>query len=172
MKQYSLRPADVAVALALCLEENQSYPRLAQAVGISLGEAHNAVRRLTRAKLISLTGRRPIRPALAEYLTSGVPYSFPAEIGPDTRGVATAGAAESPGRARSSTPVMVWPSSEGTLRGQSVTPLYPGATSLPERNPRLYQMLALVDCIRTGQSRERKRAKELLTRQILAAPGA
>ncbi|MEP6573201.1 MAG: hypothetical protein ABJD11_10920 [Gemmatimonadota bacterium] len=172
MKQISLRPGDVAVALALCLRENQTYPELAHSVGISLGEAHNAVRRLTMAKLLSLIGRRPIRPSVAEYLTSGVAYSFPAELGAETRGIGTGTAAQPLKKEFSSVPAVVWPDADGKVRGRSVMPLYPAATTLPDRNPPLYELLTLVDAIRTGQNRERKRARELLSKRILASPGA
>ena len=45
-----LKPADVAVALQLSLTPDVPYRELAAAVGISHGEAHNAVRRLQAAR--------------------------------------------------------------------------------------------------------------------------
>ncbi len=159
------------MALALSLEEDQPYPRLAEKVGLSLGETHNAVRRLTQAGLLSLTGRRPVRSSLLDFLRSGVPYAFPAQMGAETRGVATARSAEPLSREFTSGPSLVWPSSAGSVRGQSIVPLYPGALKLPERNPELYRLLTLVDGIRAGQARERKRAAEILASEILGRPG-
>ncbi len=46
----TLKPADVAVALQLSLTPDVPYRELAEDVGISHGEVHNAVRRLKAAQ--------------------------------------------------------------------------------------------------------------------------
>ncbi|MDP3774359.1 MAG: hypothetical protein Q8Q85_08840, partial [Gemmatimonadales bacterium] len=64
LKQPSLRPGDVAVALELAVRPGQGLVPLATAVGISLGEAHNAVRRLRAARLVRPDERHVIVPSL------------------------------------------------------------------------------------------------------------
>jgi hypothetical protein len=61
---------------------------------------------------------------------------------------------------------MVWPFVNGTIRGQSLEPLYSGAPGLTRSNPVLYSALTLIDAIRIGQARERKRAVELLDKIV------
>ena len=126
MRQLALRPADVAVALELALRPGQGLVPLATAVGISLGEAHNAVSRLRRARLLRPDERRVVASALADFLVHGVPYAFPGELGAESRGVPTAHAGPSLARELKGDPI-VWPSVDGRLRGQSLVPLYPAA---------------------------------------------
>src|SRR5690349_6747965 len=130
-RQPALRPHDVAVALELALSPRVGYERLAAAVGISVSQAHTAVRRLVLAKLVALDERRVILPVLLDFLVSGVPHAFPAALGPETRGVPTAHSAQPLAGELSSNDTAVWPSAEGTARGQSITPLYPHAVKLP-----------------------------------------
>lgn len=165
-RPLTLRPGDVAVGLQLCLCPGMSYPDLAEAVGVSLGQGHNAVRRLASARLVSQNGRAGARPRLLEFLECGVQYAFPAELGFETRGVPTAYGAPPLANGSPEGNVPVWPFASGSARGPAVAPLVPSAPSLMQLNPRLYELLALVDAIRIGRARDRKRAVQLL-RQLL-----
>jgi hypothetical protein len=146
----------------MALAPGRTFAVLAAEVGLSVGEAHNAVQRLLGARLLSARGRRVVRPALYEFVVSGVPYAFPAILGGETRGVPTASSAPPLSRRMAPGGTVVWPSADGSARGQSLTPLYPGAVTLPRRNRALYHLLALVDAVRVGRARERRLAKELL----------
>ena len=166
MRQSSLRPHDIAVALELALRPEEGFVRLAEAVGVSLSEAHGAVSRLTRAQLLSPESRRVMPAALVEFLAYGVRHAFPATIGAETRGVATAASAPPLSEEFPNAVTYVWPSADGVTRGQALTPLYPKAPQVLPSRPDLYALLALVDAIRVGQARERKRAKELLQEHL------
>ncbi len=165
-RQTALRPHDVAVALELALSPGKGYEALAKAVGLSLSEAHAAVQRLTHAKLLAPDGRRVLASALLEFLIAGVPHAFPPDLGQETRGVPTAHSARPLASKVPSEDTLVWPSADGTTRGQSLTPLYPKATRLPATNPDLYELLTLVDALRVGRARERQRAKEILHKRL------
>jgi len=165
----SLRPHDVVVALQLAVAPTMSYGALAEAIGLSKGETHNAVKRLTAAKLLSSHTRKPNRQALLEFIVGGVPYAFAAELGPPTRGVPTAHSAPLLAAEILESDPVVWPSMEGEARGASIQPLYPGAPSTARRNPDLYELLTLVDALRIGRARERQRAKALLHDRLAAA---
>lgn len=167
-RQPSLRPGDVAVALALALRPAQAFVPLAEGVGISLGEAHNAVRRLRAARLLRPDERRPAARALLDFVVSGVPYVFPGVLGPDARGVPTAWSAPPLAEAFRGADAVVWPSGAGTMRGQSLTPLYPGAPALARARPDLYELLALVDALRIGRARERGLATAQLRKRLSA----
>jgi hypothetical protein len=165
-RQIALRPHDVAVALELALRPREGYERLAQAVGVSVSQAHAAVRRLTLARLLAPDERRVVLPTLLDFLIAGVPHAFPAELGPEARGVPTAHSAPPLAAEISSDNTVVWPSADGTARGQSLIPLYPKAAKLSTTNPPLYELLTLVDALRIGRARERKRASELLRKRL------
>lgn len=175
MPQHALRPSDVAVLLELAIEPEPSavdsarnYRAIAARVGLSVGEAHNAVRRLRIARLVP-NGSLQVRSRSAmEFLVHGVRFAFPAELGPVTRGVPTS--ASAPVLAlRFTAPEQptVWPSADGKVRGSEVVPLIASAPKMPELNPRLYECLALVDALRIGRARERKLAAELLSARIV-----
>ncbi|MCY1382295.1 hypothetical protein D9M69_703050 [compost metagenome] len=52
--------------------------------------------------------------------------------------------------------------------GQAVEPLFKSCPRAVERDPVLYELLALVDAVRLGQPRERKLAIELLHERMVA----
>lgn len=170
-KQPSLRPSDVVVACQLALTPAEQFGNLSKLTGISTGECHNAVRRLRLARLILADERRPPKDVLLRFLVEGAPFSFPAVFGPDSIGVGTSHSAPVFREIVGSAAAVVWPTAEGSDRGQSLTPLYPGAVRLPGRNGPLYELLALVDALRAGNSRIRKIAGELLAER-LAGPSS
>lgn len=171
-----LKPQDVVILLKLVAlgPEPWTYQRLAVELSISQSEAHAGVRRAVAARLMSdatTAAGRPIRAALAEFLVHGVRYAYPPERGGLTRGMPTAYAAPPLNKAivQPDEPPPVWPYAEGSLRGYSFAPLYPTVPAAAARDPKLYELLALVDAIRDGRARERNlAAKEIQAR--LAAP--
>lgn len=162
-----LKPQDVVVLLKLALlsdEARWSYKTLAATLGMSPSEVHAAVRRATHAGLMNAAHRRPNRAALEELLVHGVRYVFAAERGGLTRGLPTAHAA--PALAGEFVPdddlPPVWPDPDGTVRGESIEPLYPSVPRAARADERLYEGLALIDAIRIGRARERKLAAQRL----------
>ncbi len=162
----ALKPQDVVVLLKLALvsDERWSYNTLAVSLGMSPSEVHAAVRRATKAGLMNAAHRRPNRAALEELLVHGVRYVFAAERGGVTRGLPTAHAAPALAGefiAADELPP-VWPDPEGTVRGESIEPLYPSVPRAARVDERLYEGLALLDAIRIGRARERRVAAERL----------
>jgi hypothetical protein len=105
--------------------------------------------------------------AVLEFLVHGLKYVFPAERGGLTRGMPTAHAA-SPLRehfAASDEVPPVWADPQGTIRGEELEPLYRSVPKAARADQRLYELLALVDAVRSGRARERELAvKELRNR--------
>jgi hypothetical protein len=174
-KTPQLKPQDVLVLLKLALGDDGawSYPRIAVELGMSASEVHAAMRRAVMAKLAVFhepKGFRVQAQNLLEFLVHGAKYAFPVVRGPVTRGYPTAYAA----------PVLrkrivegeglppVWPAPEGSVRGESFSPLYPSQAVLRAivASPSLYEAAALVDAIRGGSARERQVATELLERLV------
>jgi DNA-binding Lrp family transcriptional regulator len=138
-----------------------SYADLGIELGMSASEVHAAIRRLQDARLVEPETRRVRVEALRNFLIHGVPYAFPAKPGPLTRGLPTSWAAPAFGDridAAGQTPP-VWPDPEGSVQGSSIRPLYPSVPGAARRLPGLYDLLALVDALRTGRARERALAE-------------
>lgn len=171
--QISLKPQDVMILLKLVnygQTKRPPYSELAESLSMSQSEVNAAVRRLQSAGLIQgkELNERPIPEAVAEFLIHGVKYMFPPVMGSISRGKPTSYAAEplseriNPG----DDPIPVWPDAGGNKKGIALYPLYPTAPRAAERDPELYETLALVDAIRSGRARERKLAEEELLKRL------
>jgi hypothetical protein len=188
-----LKPQDLMLALKFVAalstrEANQDgqplsplhIPSIAQSIGLSATEAHEALKRLVAAHLVvasALPGRvqrgRPgrtllvNRAAVTELVQHGVRYIFVPERGRIVRGMVT-GAAAPVLRdiiQAASTP-SVWPDPRGETKGESFSPLYRSAVIAARNDARLYALLALVDAIRGGSAREREIAANLFAQEI------
>ena len=87
--------------------------------------------------------------------------------GPMTRGMPTAHAAPVfQGRIQSPEAPPVWPTPEGTVRGESFEPLHRCVPFASGTDERFYAAMALVDALRGGRARERALAADLLREVI------
>ncbi len=173
MKQLVLKPHDVVVALRLALagSSRPSMAVLGNELHLATSEVHSSIRRCQLARLVirrESADNQVARASLLEYLTSGVRYAYPAMLGTLTSGVRTAYAAKPLADVIVQSHEMppVWPHPLGTSRGVALTPLYPGAPAAAEKNPKLYELLALVDAIRMGTARERMLAAQMLEEHL------
>ncbi len=167
-----LKPQDLLVALKLLAlgDESWRYASLAESLDMGQGEVHSAVKRGLRAGLLVTDNSRslPMRRNLLEFVSYGVRYVFVPDRGAIVRGIPTAWAA--PPLVQKMTTeewaVPVWPFPDGQVRGESFSPLYRSVPMAASRDERLYELLALVDAIRGGRSRERKMALEVFARKL------
>jgi hypothetical protein len=168
VKQVQLRIGDVGVALELALDGGLKLQALAERTSRSIGEVHNAISRLGAARLLRPDSREVEREPLLRFIRWGVPHAFPPSVGPVTRGVATAAL----GLAQTGTPgepeetEFVWPDPSGVSRGQAFAPPYPRAPRLVATNPELRSLLALLDLVRVGGTREQTAAVDEIARRI------
>jgi DNA-binding Lrp family transcriptional regulator len=164
-----LKPQDIVVLLKLvdAPTGEKTFPKLAEALGISASEVHAAVKRAVGSGLVDGQSRSVRKGALSEFLVHGLRYVFPAEWSGISRGVPTSYAA-SPLRVRFAEGEFppVWPHPEGTSRGEGLIPLYKSVPAAALRDPQLYEWLALVDAVRAGRARERKLAVEEIERRL------
>jgi hypothetical protein len=178
-----LRPQDVVVVLKLLASgfNPWTYARLGEELAMSPSNAFTSVARAEAAHLLNATathppkGRKarallpePNQSNLKEFLIHGVKYSFPVERGGPTRGVPTAEAATPLSQHFSQNFPLppVWPYADGPVRGLAFSPLYENVPAAALRDPKLYELLALVDAIREGRAREREIAIGELTARI------
>jgi hypothetical protein len=63
----------------------------------------------------------------------------------------------------------VWPDAEGKKKGYALEPLFKPIGKAVRQDPKLYELLALIDAIRDGRARERKLAEQELRIRIAHA---
>ena len=178
-----LKPQDIVILLKLVVIDEQSsdggvlnsrngghwtYNSLAHDLFMSPAEVHAGVARAVKAGLMNLQQRRPVIKALEEFLIHGVRYAFPPDRGGMTRGLPTSFAGPPLNRefAIVDEPPPVWPNPEGPVRGLAFSPLYKTASQSAHLDPRLYELLVLVDAIRDGRAREMAMAIKELKRRL------
>ena len=171
----NLKPQDIFIALKLLARNGKpwSYVQLANELYMSASEINAGVKRCCSARLMTPAlqpgeSPRPARKALEEFLIHGVKYAFVPDRGELTRGVPTGYAAKSLRDlfVPSDEPPPVWPHPEGNVRGFSFSPLYPAAPKAALADPRLYELLVLVDAIRGGNVREFEIASRELKKRL------
>lgn len=167
----NLKPQDILVLLKLVALGNKpwTFNELSVELGMSPSEVHGAAKRALAAKLAVKVDDniRPNLRNLEEFLLHGVQYVFVPERGELNRGMPTAYAAAPLESyfAGDNEPPPVWPDPEGKVRGMSFSPLYKSVPKAAKKDPKLYELLAMVDGIRGGRARERSIAiKELKKR--------
>src|SRR6266702_3988914 len=166
-----LRPLDIVVLLKLSLHDGRPpYQQLAQELHLYPSEVYASIKRARISHFVQGQERqdRLNRSALVEFLLHGIRYAFPAEKGALTRGVPTAYAAPPLQKsiAAGGDPPPVWPYAEGAVRGYSFSPLHKNVPQAALEDPKLYELLVLVDALRDGRARERDLAGRELKKRL------
>lgn len=147
-----------------------SFAKLGAELFMPASEVHASLSRCRESRLVYGEGSYESvnRSGLEEFLLHGIQYVFPILPGELTRGVPTSYAAPplSSFILPANDPPPVWPSSEGTVRGYAVEPLYRKAPSAALRDPVFYELLALTDALRYGKARERNQAAHELKKRL------
>lgn len=170
-KQPVLKPQDLLVALKIAVNENRiiTFAELGHELSMSASEVYAATQRAVMSRLVTREDGqlRAVRLSLQEFILHGVKYVFPALEGGITRGMAT-GIAAPPLKkffAQYEALSPVWPDPQGEERGLSLQPLYPSVPFAARADFQLYEVLTLVDALRSGAAREREiAASELMGR--------
>jgi predicted transcriptional regulator len=166
-----MRPQDIAVLLKIvCLDKSQwKTTDLATQLFISQSEVSQVLHRNWTAGLLDDSKRSVHRKSLVEFLIHGLKYVYPQKPGAMVRGIPTGHSAPPLSSViQSGNEVYVWPDDEGTIRGEMIEPLYPTIPKAAKADHAFYELLALVDAIRVGKSREYKIAADELQKRILA----
>lgn len=157
-----LKPQDVVVVLKVhnLQDLEWTYSELANSLHISPSEVHAALKRCEASALYDLSSRKVKKRCLLEFLIHGLKYVFPEKPGALSRGIPTAHSAEPLKQLLNVNPtdIYVWSDPQGTVRGQSITPLYHSVPAAVKNDPKLYELLSLVDAIRVGRVREQNLA--------------
>jgi hypothetical protein len=158
-RNKGIRPQDIVIILKKMTSSGKTMLNkdIGSSLGISPAEISYAMERCRVAQLVDATKSRINTLALKEFLVYGLKYVFPAVLGRMMRGVPTAVSA-SPIKEHivQGNDVYVWPYKKGTVRGQSVSPLYRTVPEAVANDEELYRLLVIVDALRMGRMRERE----------------
>jgi DNA-binding Lrp family transcriptional regulator len=169
-----IKPQDIVVLAKLITRQkdrNWSQNSIALELCLSPSQINSAFKRLVASGLLTPyhapNKPEPIIEACDEFFTHALKYTFPVKLGEIVRGIPTSYSAPSlkDQIVAGSDPMPVWAYGEGKERGVSLKPLYP---SVPESiskypDPLFYDLLTLIDAIRSGRVRERKIAIQKLS---------
>ncbi len=167
-----LRSQDIAVTLKYLLvhEQYPTFEEIAQTIGMTASNVHLAVKRSIEAKLLEQPSKRsikPIRNNILEFVTHGARFAFYPERGGMARGMPTAHSA--PPLSAVFMPDLtppVWEDANGNAFGTTLEPLFKTAAFAAQQDPKFYELLALVDALRIGKTRERKLAADYLKKRL------
>lgn len=172
-EKISIKPQDILILLKLLAHPERTFRMIDMAyeIGISQSEVSQGLERLRIARLVDSEKKRVHSSAAFELLVYGVKYFFPVRPGPWLAGIPTAHSAAPFLNKIMASPQerYVWPYSEGEVKGQSIEPLYPSVPKAAKFDPKLYELLAIVDALRVGRAREQKFAQAELKKRVFVS---
>ena len=159
-----MRPQDIVILLKIiCYGSKKWYSKdLATDLALSPSEVSNSLQRNAVAGLLDTEKKKVRMQALLEFLIYGIQYVFPQKPGSLVRGIPTAHSHPFMKKYFTSDQQYVWPDPESDEKGYAIPALYPGAVKAVKKDDKLYLMLAIVDVLRLGKTREKKIAIEEL----------
>lgn len=169
-KHNGMRPQDVIILLKLSTLKNTKnwhFYDIANHLKMSTAEISESLERSKMARLVSENKRELFRESFLEFLIYGVKYVFPVIPGRIVKGIPTAQSAPPLNKIiQINNELFVWKSSNGTIKGQEIQPLYKTIPEFILDNQELYELIALVDVLRIGKKREVQLAIEFLNKKL------
>ncbi len=165
-----VRPNDILVLLKLASTGvNASVRELEGSLAVPKSSIALSLQRLAGTGLIDegRDGRRLNRLAVRDCLRHGIRWIAPARAGDYELGLFTAHSAPplAAKLAGADDDPLVMPLRHGPHRGRTIEPLDPRAPQAARNDPRLWELLAIVDAFRVGRARDREvAARELEVR--------
>lgn len=177
-----MKPQDIVVLAKLLSYQKRkkswTQPILAEELCLSPSQVNYALKRLLNSKLIAPVIKNksekvliPVTQACEEFLLHGFKFVFPPVFGSQSPGIPTAYAAPPLNEIIVSGNDLppVWPAiSKGAVRGIELKPLYHCVTKSLDKYPDsyFYELLALLDALRSGCARERNIGAEKITEML------
>ena len=164
-----MRPQDIVILLkviSLAVRDKPwQYRDLSVSLSISISEISESFSRSEQAGLIN--GKRVARNSLMEFIQFGLKYVFPQRPGSIATGVPTAHSHPFYKEKIVNSHPYVWPSFDGSARGESIEPLHKGLITSTSQDEVFYLLMVSVDMIRVGKAREIQMAIEEIKKYIL-----
>lgn len=168
-----MRPQDIVILLKIT-----TFPKttgwkmmdLVASLHVSQSEISESLNRSSLAGLIDSTKKKVMRLSLMEFLEYGIHYVFPQHPGALVRGIPTAHSHPYMKKKIISSEDYVWADADGKMRGQVIEPLLKQAVKAVKSDEQLYKLLAMVDVLRVGKTREVKIALAEIKKILLHEP--
>lgn len=170
-----LKSQDCIILVKLLTNPGMTWTQreLAKLLCISLSEVNGGIKRLSEAGLLRKNKHGMLFPNInvsEEFLVNAVKFFFPGKLGEYTRGIPTSIAAPVfHGKiSTGNDPLPVWPDAIGETKGVALLPIHSSIPKSLRENPdnTFYEILALIDAIRSGRARERNMAITLLKKRL------
>ncbi len=168
-----LKPQDLLVAVVLGRHPAHHFEPLARAAGLSLSEAHSAVRRLQASDLVSPDRHLNVTLFIG-FLESGARFVWPQRSLGVGSGLPTSGAAPMLGQHGLEFGELppVWSvdddASGRLVRGVVMEPLYKTVGRAALQDDEVYALFALLEGARSRSARERKTCVDELRRRLMS----
>jgi predicted transcriptional regulator len=167
-KHNGMRPHDVVILLKIIAIDNENWMMkdIANKLHISSSEVSESLNRSVWAGLMTNDKRRVFKSALLDFITHGLKYVYPQKPGAMVRGIKTAHSAPPLSFEIQSEQNYVWPYAEGDSRGFAIEPLHLNVPKACLEDTKLHELLALLDAVRIGNTREQNMAINELKKRI------
>lgn len=176
-----MKPQDIVVLAKLLSykkrDKTWTQAGLAEELCLSTSQVNYAIKRLLASRLLTRALYDdewkivPIIQFCEEFLIHGLKFVFPPEFGSHLAGLPTAYAAPPLNKIilAGNDPIPVWPAvGEGAKKGIELKPLYhcvpKSIIKFPD--PFFYELLALLDALRSGRARERNIGAEKISQML------
>lgn len=157
----TLKPQDVLLAcqLALSGKISPTHEVLGKMLHLAPSTVYEALKRCRQAKLVTDTeyGPKVVQHRLYDFLVHAVPVLYYPRRVASIRGIPTAlfyssfrGKFTKPGDLAT-----VWPYSKGKEIGEGLLPIYPSIPIACSQNVELYELMATIEVLRVGKTREK-----------------
>ncbi len=162
--QLRMKSQDIVILFKILSkgEKEWYHHTIAKELHMSQSEVSESLKRSSYSGLIDSSRKKVSKLSLIDFIEFGIKYTFPQKPGPIARGFPTVHSAPPLNNIILSDEIYVWPDSLGSVKGQSIIPLYKSVTKAIVSDPKLYEFLVLVDSVRIGKVREIKLAVKLL----------
>lgn len=164
-----MRPQDIIILLKILTIKREDWQQrdLSHSLNIAVSEISESLRRSHLGGLVDESKRKVYRQSLMEFIRYGLHYVFPALPGSMVTGIPTAHSHPFYQKHFSAELQYAWPYENGRIRGLEIAPLYRTVPAAVMDDRDLYLMLASIDILRVGRTRELKLAIDQLQNMIL-----
>ncbi|PIR23297.1 MAG: hypothetical protein COV44_03510 [Deltaproteobacteria bacterium CG11_big_fil_rev_8_21_14_0_20_45_16] len=168
-----IKPQDVLLLLKLASSRDAhklNQLQLSRQLHMSQSEISAGLKRAAEARLLIPESNKVMKLNFTDFLIYGLPFVFPAKPGPIDRGIPTSHSAPPLNKkiVSGDNDKYVWPDADGKVTGQTIQPIYSSAPEAAKEDPKLYELLAMVDALRVGRARERTMAREEIKKRLFA----
>ena len=166
-----LKSQDVLLLCKLLVQKKEGKVRqldLSQDLGITQSEVSTGFDRLIKSRLIDPNTKKPNLAMAFEFLENSVKFFFPAETTEYTVGIPTSVFAKPLANLLlQKGESLVWPTIKGNKKGIGLKPIHESVPFATNLDPKLYELLAVLDALRSFKAGRVKEQSAFALRKII-----